>query len=75
MLQIVIKPIKGNSITEINDIYKFLLFQTNEWTFVWIHNHISGVMVRVIASSVVYRGFKPKTLWLAFAASLLSMQH
>ena len=32
-------------------------------------------MVRVIASSVVYRGFKPKTLWLAFAASPLSMQH
>jgi hypothetical protein len=72
MLQIVIKPIKGNSITEINDIYKFLLFQTNEWTFAWIHNRIR---VRVIASSVVYRGFKPKTLWLAFAASPLSMHH
>jgi hypothetical protein len=36
ILQSVIKPIKVYSITEINDIYKCILFQAYEWTFAWI---------------------------------------
>jgi hypothetical protein len=43
-------------------------------------NHISGVMVSVLALSVVDRrcdpgSFKPKTIELVFVASPLSMQH
>jgi hypothetical protein len=43
-------------------------------------NHIGGVMVSVLASSAVNRGFepvrvKPKTKKLVFAASPLSTQH
>ena len=43
-------------------------------------HHILGVMVSVLASSAIYRGFKPrsgqtKTTQLVFVASLLSMQH
>jgi hypothetical protein len=43
-------------------------------------NHIGSVMVSVLASSAVDRGFdpdqvKPKTIKLVFVASPLSMQH
>ena len=43
-------------------------------------DHISGVMVSVLASSAVYRGLshgrvKPKTIKLVFVASPLSTQH
>jgi hypothetical protein len=34
-----------------------------------------GVLVSVLASSVVDRGFKPKTIKLVFVASPLSTQH
>jgi hypothetical protein len=37
-------------------------------------NHICGVVVSMFASNVVDREFKPKTIKLVFAASLLSTQ-
>ena len=36
---------------------------------------IDGVMVSVLASSALDRGFKPKTIKLVFVASPLSTQH
>ena len=38
-------------------------------------DRIGGVMVRMLASSAVDRGFEPKTKKMVFVASPLSMQH
>ena len=43
--------------------------------FILFRNRISGVMVSVLASSAVDRGFEPKTVKLVFVASLLSTQY
>ena len=48
--------------------------------FIIIINHIGGVMARVLASSVVDRGYEPlsgeaKDYKLVVVASLLSTQH
>ena len=57
------------------------MFMTYEHVlFTLVISRIGGVIVSVLASSAVYRGFepdrvKPKTIKLVFVAPLLSTQH
>jgi hypothetical protein len=65
--------LKGNNSYK---TYNFNIKVKNEQMVYSFFNHIGGVMVSMLASSAVDRGFKPKTIKLYIAvASPLNTQH